>query len=187
METFSALLALCAGNSTHKCQWCETLMFSLICIWINGWVNNREAGDLRRHCAHYDVIVMNKYFVNTDTKEHDRSSVKYNWKHDCGFLLTFGAWTTWLLFCRHLKWLSSNVNYGVLITMMGLIGNRSTLVQVMTCCIRQQANHGNNGDKYPRHLAKSKVEKINTAVYWCHHELAPHLGKWVIPNAQQIL
>ena len=33
-------------------------MFSLICAWINGWVNNREAGDLRRHRAHYDVIVM---------------------------------------------------------------------------------------------------------------------------------
>ena len=29
------------------------LMFSLICAWINGWVNNREAGDLRRHCAHH--------------------------------------------------------------------------------------------------------------------------------------
>ena len=24
----------------------------------NGWVNNHEAGDLRRHHAHYDVIVM---------------------------------------------------------------------------------------------------------------------------------
>ena len=33
-------------------------MFSLICAWINGWVNNREAGALRRHRAHYDVIVM---------------------------------------------------------------------------------------------------------------------------------
>ena len=33
-------------------------MFSLICVWINGWVNNREAGDLRRYLAHYDVIVM---------------------------------------------------------------------------------------------------------------------------------
>ena len=36
-------------------------MFSLICVWINGWVNNREAGDLRRHRAHYDVNVMNVY------------------------------------------------------------------------------------------------------------------------------
>ena len=33
-------------------------MFSLICAWINGSVNNGEAGDLRRYRAHYDVIVM---------------------------------------------------------------------------------------------------------------------------------
>ena len=42
----------------HKDQWRGTLMFSLICAWISGWVNNREAGDLKRHPAHYDVIVM---------------------------------------------------------------------------------------------------------------------------------
>ena len=64
METFSALTGLCAGiqrspvNSPHKGQWRATLMFSLICAWINAWVNNRETGDLRRHRAHYDVIVM---------------------------------------------------------------------------------------------------------------------------------
>ena len=62
--TFSALLALCAGNSPvtgefpAKGQWRGTLIFSLICARISGWVNNREAGDLRRHRAHYDVIVM---------------------------------------------------------------------------------------------------------------------------------
>ena len=39
-------------------------MFSLICAWINGWVNNREAGELRRHCAHYDVTVMNATAMN---------------------------------------------------------------------------------------------------------------------------
>ena len=33
-------------------------MFPLICVWINGWVNNREAGDLRRCRAHYDVTIM---------------------------------------------------------------------------------------------------------------------------------
>ena len=33
-------------------------MFSSICVWINGWVNIREAGDLRRYRVHYDVIVM---------------------------------------------------------------------------------------------------------------------------------
>ena len=45
-------------NSPHKGQWHGALMFSLICVWINGWVNNREAGDLRRSRAHYDIIVM---------------------------------------------------------------------------------------------------------------------------------
>ena len=55
METFSALLALCAGNSPVTAElWC----FRWSAPWINGWVNNREAGDLRRHRAHYDVIVM---------------------------------------------------------------------------------------------------------------------------------
>ena len=42
----------------HKGQWRGALMFSLICFWINGWINNREAGDLRRYRAHYDVTVM---------------------------------------------------------------------------------------------------------------------------------
>ena len=32
-------------NSPHKGQWPGAVMFSLICVWINGWVNNRETGD----------------------------------------------------------------------------------------------------------------------------------------------
>ena len=69
METFSALLALCAGNSpvtvnfSHKGQWRGTWMFSLICTWINGWVNNWEAGDLRRHREHHDVTLMRITFI----------------------------------------------------------------------------------------------------------------------------
>ena len=35
--------------NTHKGRWRGALMFSLICVWINGWVNNGEAGDLRRN------------------------------------------------------------------------------------------------------------------------------------------
>ena len=45
-------------NSPHKGQWRGALMFSLICARINGWVNNREAGDWRRHRAYYAVTVM---------------------------------------------------------------------------------------------------------------------------------
>ena len=45
-------------NSHHKGQWRGALMFSLICAWTNGWVNIRDAGDLRCHRAHYDDTVM---------------------------------------------------------------------------------------------------------------------------------
>ena len=45
-------------NSPRKGQWRGSLMFSLICACINGWENIREAGDLSRHRAHYDVTVM---------------------------------------------------------------------------------------------------------------------------------
>ena len=50
------------ANPPRKGQWRGALMLSLICAWINDWVNNREAGDLKRHRAHYDVIVMNDRF-----------------------------------------------------------------------------------------------------------------------------
>ena len=45
-------------DSHHISQWRGTLMFSLICTWANSWANNRDTGDLRRHCIHYDVTVM---------------------------------------------------------------------------------------------------------------------------------
>ena len=63
METFPRFWPVVRGihrspvNSPHKGQWCGNLMFSLICTSINGWVNNREVGDLTRYRAHYDVRV----------------------------------------------------------------------------------------------------------------------------------
>ena len=53
METVSALLALCAGNDRWipltKASDAELWCFLWSAPWINGWLNNREAGDLRRH------------------------------------------------------------------------------------------------------------------------------------------
>ena len=68
METFSALLAICAGNSPvpgeiptdRPVTRSFDVFFDLRLI--NDWVNNREAGDLRRHVDHYDVSVM-CYFI----------------------------------------------------------------------------------------------------------------------------
>ena len=83
-------------NSPHKDQWRGALIFSLICVWINGLVNNRKAGDLRRSRAHYDVIVMlsvlvsrpMKYFHHTPPcVTHLRVQLTYN-----------NTWFKWLYF-----------------------------------------------------------------------------------------
>ena len=70
METFSALLALWAGNSpvtgefpSQNASDMELWCFLSICALINGWVNNREAVDLRRHRAHYDVTIMIYFMI----------------------------------------------------------------------------------------------------------------------------
>ena len=67
METISALLALCVGNSPVTGEFPAQrpvprnfdVFFDLRLI--NIWVNNREAGDLRRHRAHYYTTVMFLY------------------------------------------------------------------------------------------------------------------------------
>ena len=45
-------------DSPHEGQWRGALMFSFICAWTNDWTNNRDSGNLRPHCAHYNVTVM---------------------------------------------------------------------------------------------------------------------------------
>ena len=59
MESFSVLLALCAGNSPvpgeFPSQKPVTQSFDVffdLCLKKNSWVNNREAGDLRRRHTH---------------------------------------------------------------------------------------------------------------------------------------
>ena len=106
-------------NSPHKGQWRGALMFSLIYVWINGGVNNREAGDLRRYRTHYDVIVMSThhivsyfvpkwanfllsffYFAQVILSGHSSSCVRPSlW--DCGsgwwpWLCVLGSWNYWL-------------------------------------------------------------------------------------------
>ena len=64
MEAFSALLAICAGNSPvtgeFHAQRPVTRSFDVFfdLLLNKRWVNTREAGDLRRYRAHYDVTVM---------------------------------------------------------------------------------------------------------------------------------
>ena len=64
-------------NSPHKSQWRGT-MFSLICAGINCWVNNPEAGDLRRHRTRYEVIVMCDWRVLWKTACNSVNNSKYH-------------------------------------------------------------------------------------------------------------
>ena len=72
IETFSALLAFCAGNSPvpgeFPTQRPVTRSFGVFFDLRpnNGWVNNREASDLRRYRHHYDVIVMSEFVLTID-------------------------------------------------------------------------------------------------------------------------
>ena len=64
IEIFFALLALCEGNPPvtggfpSQRPVTRSLFLYLVCTRTNGLANNRDAGDLRRHRAHYDIIVM---------------------------------------------------------------------------------------------------------------------------------
>ena len=71
-------------NSPHIGHWHGALVFSLICAWINGSVNNREAGVLRRHRTHYNVTVMGWWLCCLSSRSGDRKSLLakaiFNWE-----------------------------------------------------------------------------------------------------------
>ena len=75
------------GNSSHKSQSRRTLMFSFVCAWTYGWVNNRDAGDFKRHRAHYDVVA-----IQTDIVEEAGHISRY---HECH---SGQRWTFLMLF-----------------------------------------------------------------------------------------
>ena len=98
---------LCGEFTSHRWIPCtkasdaELWGFCLICAWMNGWVNNREAGDLRSHRTHYDVTIMYRLSVLLYTKSvihyvsNEELKALYVWlnntvgciKHDI-----FGKW-----------------------------------------------------------------------------------------------
>ena len=77
-------------SSPHKGQWRGALMISLICT--HCWENNGEVGDLRRHRAHYDVIVMRNAIC------------RLKWECSCIHGLKVGSWS---FACTH--WLNVRI------------------------------------------------------------------------------
>ena len=66
-------------NSLHKGQWRGALMFSLICVWIDNWINNHEAGDLRCYRTHYDVIVIFWYYPQSQPPCNNSSKITHTY------------------------------------------------------------------------------------------------------------
>ena len=86
-------------NSPHKGRWRWALMFSVICAWINGQVNDPKAGDLRRHRAHYDVIVMWCLVAFSLRQLHRKCSMHLNlpepsFKHFTKSYMSLNIWYT---------------------------------------------------------------------------------------------
>ena len=67
MKTFSVLLALSKGSPPltggFPSQSPVTQGFDALFDLRNGWADNRDKGDLRRHCTHYDVTVMTIHYI----------------------------------------------------------------------------------------------------------------------------
>ena len=81
METFSALLAFCEGDSPVNGEFPSQRpvtrgLFSLICARTNGWANRRDAGDLGRHRALQDVTAMLWGIMQFLTKQDNQLSMK---------------------------------------------------------------------------------------------------------------
>ena len=74
MKKKSALLALTEASGAE--------LWFFILAWTNGWVNNRNTSDLRRHRAHYDVTVngdMIRYLCSNTVAWSIGTKTKYAW------------------------------------------------------------------------------------------------------------
>ena len=79
---------LCGEFTGHRWiprTWRGALMFTLMYAWRNGWANNRDAGDLRRHRAHYDVTVMTRWHHDNETLSASLAICEWNLLAAVGF------------------------------------------------------------------------------------------------------
>ena len=65
-----------AANSPHEGQWSGALIFSLISAWINGWVNNHEAGELPKPKIYFPWLTQHDNIPNTHVSAYCRQSLR---------------------------------------------------------------------------------------------------------------
>ena len=99
-------------NSPHKGQRRGALMFSLISARINGWVNNREAGDLKRIRPHYDVTVMIGCFSYNPPYSLPSTIIPFT----CYILLFAHCWSINGLLLKWNVWLTHKISFFLLLS-----------------------------------------------------------------------
>ena len=87
---FCVIGPLCGELTGHWWIPFTKALMILICVWINGWTKHRDAGDLRRHRAHYDVTVM---------WPHHLTNLPYSVRHmtNVTWMCYLSGWKTTLL------------------------------------------------------------------------------------------
>ena len=153
------LLAICTGNSPvpHKGQWRGALMLSLTSACLNGWVNNREAGDFGRNRAHYDVIVMSDA-----------------WRYMASGILAIIDLSKWLSFIRHQSLFETTMNYvyiqnGIwiifwIITFLGII--LMDLPKINQCYTKTKGNINCISHRIKQNLILTTFEKTKSGWYY---------------------
>ena len=160
MERISALLAICAGKSPVTGEFpaqrpvTRSFNFFLICAWIHGWVNNCEAGGLRRHHAHYDVIVMYRlawneliwdlecvHFqisqLNIWNNRHDllshNNDLRYR-NYDLPFVITTDVFRSHYLLTRNNDLRVSQLQHSLLVIMTSIERFWNSMITVTSSC-----------------------------------------------------
>ena len=92
----------------HKGQWRRPSIFSVIWAWTNGWTNDGDAGDLRRHRAHYVVTVMQRHTGKDVTSVRSQSWHRVDFKLVLACYIMFTStssphWLTEVVFTRRLS------------------------------------------------------------------------------------
>ena len=168
METFSALLALCAGHRWIR-QSCGVLMFSLICTRINGRVNNLNTGDLRRHRVHFDVTVMGWLMANRRLKRQIRQGYlnlhRSAWDKFYGFLFHCSRRITWRWRHNGHVWVSNHQPHDWLLNLSCMQRSKKTSkVRVTGLC-----------ERWIPHTKASNAENVSIM---CRKKSCWHISIW---------
>ena len=97
-------------NSPHKASDAELWCFLWSAPWINGWGNDHEARDSRRHPCHYDVTVMNALPIK----------IGIRWKYRFTLTSIPTKWSLRAVCCRGVckHSLRSNVNTWIILRLV---------------------------------------------------------------------